>query len=88
MVRHLSTGTATIVALMAAHRLARDQSHGSHTLDDFFRQEAARIDGDLHTLDGLNAPIEQATKRHTQRGGRTPGSAAEIRLLELVRHTP
>jgi hypothetical protein len=43
MERHLSTGTVTIVALMAAHRLAQDQSHGSHTLDDFFRQRVARI---------------------------------------------
>lgn len=51
MVRHLSTGTATIVALMAAHRLMRNQSQGSCTLDDFFRQEAARIGGSRHALD-------------------------------------
>lgn len=63
MVRHLSTGTATIVALMAAHRLARNQSQGSRTLDDFFRQEAALIDGYRRAPDRLDEHGEQATKR-------------------------
>ena len=52
MLRHLSTGTATIVALMAAHRLAQDQSHGSRTLDDFFTWEAASIGDPPHCKDG------------------------------------
>lgn len=64
MVRHLSTGTATIVALMAAHRLAQDQGHGSRPLDDFFRQEAARIDGCPLTPDRW-AHRAQTMKRRT-----------------------
>jgi len=45
MERHRSIGSSTIAALMAAHRLAQDQPPGSHRLDDFFKQEAARIAG-------------------------------------------
>jgi hypothetical protein len=58
MVRHLSTGTAIIVALMAAHRLARNQSQGSRTLDDFFKQEAARIGGCWDKPDRLDSSGE------------------------------
>jgi hypothetical protein len=83
MERHLSTGTATLVALMAAHRLAQDQSHGPHTLDDFFRQEAARVDGYFRALNGLGARTEQATKRLKERGRSTPGSTAEKRFLSF-----
>jgi len=53
MVRHLSTGTGIIVALMAAHRLARDQSENSSTLDEFFRQETARLDDFQYSMDEL-----------------------------------
>jgi hypothetical protein len=42
MERHFSIGTATIVALMAAHRAA--QSCDDRALVCAFREEAARID--------------------------------------------
>jgi hypothetical protein len=42
MERHFSTGTATIVALMAAHRVP--QSCDDRVLVSAFREEAARID--------------------------------------------
>jgi len=61
MVRHLSTGTAMIVALMAAHRLAHDRSHGSRTLDDYFRQEASPIDDCPRKFVGLGTHCEQTT---------------------------
>jgi len=54
MVRHLSIGTATIVALMAAHRLAREQDNDARRLDEFFRQEAAQLDGRQHSMDELS----------------------------------
>jgi hypothetical protein len=61
MVRHLSTGTAMIVALMAAHRLAHDRSHGSRTLGDYFRQEASHIDDCPRKFVGLGTHCEQTT---------------------------
>jgi hypothetical protein len=54
MVRYLSAGTVTIVALMAAHRRAQGQSSGSGTLDDFFKQEAARVDRRPPTSEGFH----------------------------------
>ena len=45
MERHFSTGTATIVALMAAHRVA--QGCDDRALVCAFREEAARIDDRL-----------------------------------------
>jgi hypothetical protein len=62
MVRHLSIGTATIVALMAAHRAARDQWQASRGLDEYFRQEAARIDDYLRALDQSNKRGERTAR--------------------------
>jgi len=64
MVGHLSTGTATIVALMAAHRLAQDQVHATHA-GRLLQAGTARIDGCPHTPDRLGDHGEQATKRRT-----------------------
>ena len=44
MERVFSVGTATIVALMAAHRLAQDHGLGDRSLDSAFREAAARLD--------------------------------------------
>jgi hypothetical protein len=77
MVRHLSTGTATIVALMAAHRRAQEEPDGSHTLDDFFRQEAASFDDYIHTPDRLNRP-KRVSQRKTQASSRMAGKRAII----------
>jgi len=60
MVRYLSTGIVTIVALMAAHRRAQDQSSGSGTLDDFFKQEAARVDRRMPTSEDSHLSSYQA----------------------------
>jgi hypothetical protein len=60
MVRYLSAGTGTIVGLKAAHRRAQDQSSGSGTLDDFFNQEAARVDRRTPTNEGSELSSYQA----------------------------
>jgi len=43
MERHLSTGTATIVALMGAHRPVQNEPKDPDALDRFFRQQVAGI---------------------------------------------
>ena len=56
MERHFSTGTATIVALMAAHRAA--QSCDYRALVCAFREEAARIDDGLLSRLACDRPHE------------------------------
>jgi hypothetical protein len=48
MVRHHSIGTATIVALMAAHRLAKDQSHDLDESNHDLRQADTCIGSSRH----------------------------------------
>lgn len=62
MERHLSTGVATIVALMAAHR---DASGEPAT---YCQEAVARIDTYLH--DNEPGPAPAATLSHARRRGR------------------
>jgi hypothetical protein len=65
MERHLSTGVATIVALMAAHRGASGAPGEPAT---YCQEAVARIDAYLH--DHEPGPAAAVTSSHARRRGR------------------